>query len=387
MCFAQASCDPLCRWVCDDPQCMAQCHPICKQPQCQMHCDETPCAKCHTVCPKPVCTVRCPKDMCARESCPECETVCQESTCTTKCTAAKPHCKPVCADSKPDCQWRCKKPTTCPKPKCLLVCQKPECGNIDAGNGPGPCCECAVSGNAMAAVNQAHHHAQRHGQPHAFGNRTNNADNNPYPSFLEVMDHMRSVKGKMCCPCADKSSTSRWDKKTSSDGVKTAQAKSSENTLGTTSSSLLLDDKRPHHYPKVVGGNAGPLDDLAIQSIKSIRQKAHQHQETHHTRHIQADARRSARKHETAHSDDAKRMSNEKAKAMQSVESQRLEYGRLAREYEDKLEDMQANNLVSELHSARYERAILDAKENYDDAILGINKQHKHFADRLESLN
>eukprot|EP00466_Bigelowiella_natans_P003146 jgi/Bigna1/70840/fgenesh1_pg.13_\ len=253
-CFAVTSvtakdqeCHPQCRWMCDDPQCPALCHPICEKPKCEMSCEQVPCAKCKVHCEKPICSIRCPKDMCERADCPKCETVCAPAKCFSTCTAPEAVCTPVCEETA--CQWKrrvppathpthrclsflccfhglspqfcqCRKPKTCPKPKCTLQCQKPTCEMqtfAGGSNGDG-CCECAMSPNAMMAIELANG-ISGHGNRSALAAEGNmgivnattasSPSTTEFPSFLEVMDHMRHLQGDMCCPCAPAPSSAR----------------------------------------------------------------------------------------------------------------------------------------------------------------------------------
>jgi hypothetical protein len=192
----EKDCHPQCRWQCDDPVCPAKCHPVCERPKCQIQCEETACAKCKVHCDKPQCNVRCPKDMCEKKDCPKCETVCSPANCRTSCVAPEPVCTPMCEETK--CDWKCKKPTTCPKPKCELQCDKPAC----AAKPPAPrrvkrtCCSCSAK-NVKHSMLQA---SERLGERYAEVSHA-------LPSFIEVMHamkHMSNMGAEGCCECANR---------------------------------------------------------------------------------------------------------------------------------------------------------------------------------------
>jgi len=185
-------CKPECRWQCSDPTCPAQCHPVCERPRCQMQCEETPCAKCTVHCEKPQCTVRCPADMCEKDNCPQCETVCSPAVCHTTCVAPDPVCTPMCEETK--CDWKCKKPINCERPKCELQCEKPKCATKDEDLGSrssSGCCNCneQTLGAAMRLANA-------NSKSHNWGEQ---------PSMLEILaeSKFQANKGEeACCPCS-----------------------------------------------------------------------------------------------------------------------------------------------------------------------------------------
>lgn len=114
MAAAQA-CHPECRWQCDDPVCTAECAPVCAKPVCTTVCEnEVPCRA-------PACHVRCPNEQCEADSCPQCETVCEPP----HCSAAAGHCTVLCEETS--CDWKCRKPSNCARPRCELQCEAPAC--------------------------------------------------------------------------------------------------------------------------------------------------------------------------------------------------------------------------------------------------------------------
>jgi hypothetical protein len=96
----------------------------------------------------------------------------------------------MCEETK--CDWKCKKPTLCPRPKCELVCEKPACAYVKPAK-PTPanntCCACSAA-NVKASMIQA------------------GEDIHPdvTPSFLEVMHTMKHSAQESgapaCCGCA-----------------------------------------------------------------------------------------------------------------------------------------------------------------------------------------
>jgi len=195
----QGDCHPECRWQCDDPVCPAKCHPVCERPKCQIHCEETECAKCKIHCDKPQCNVRCPKDLCEKNDCPKCETVCAPANCRTQCEAPNAVCTPMCEATK--CDWKCKKPVTCPKPKCELVCEKPACAAkkrdaalIELSNEAAApaCCSCANQANVAMGIQQASARTE--------------VSEDMMPSFMEVVNSLKFKEASgvesQCCPCA-----------------------------------------------------------------------------------------------------------------------------------------------------------------------------------------
>jgi len=98
----------------------------------------------------------------------------------------------MCEETK--CEWKCKKPTLCPRPKCELVCEKPACEyvkppkqNITRSG----CCQCNLA-NINASMIQAHEavSGDMQGEP---------------MSFLELVAHFKHERqegGENCCACA-----------------------------------------------------------------------------------------------------------------------------------------------------------------------------------------
>jgi len=194
---ATSPCHPVCKWMCDDPQCPAICHPVCARPKCEMKCEEVSCAKCTIHCERPVCSIRCPKDTCEKLTCHQCETVCQPARCHTTCVAPEPQCSPVCEEL--DCSQKCLKPTNCARPKCELQCEKPAC---DADDNPAlggintlgvnGCCGCDAT-TAAYAYSQAQSSC-------SLGTTCATLA----PSFLETFHtilHKEKSGQKTCCPC------------------------------------------------------------------------------------------------------------------------------------------------------------------------------------------
>jgi len=189
---AKSPCFPDCKWGCDAPSCPAVCEPQCEKPACELRCEKLGETACDIRCEKPKCEVRCSRKNCQASGCPLCENVCLPAKCQTVCTPAVPNCRPTC--SAPKCTWSCRKPTTCPKPKCNLVCNQrptPACGNSTP-----QCCSCHKFNNMVAAVEVASAaHIQEHG-----------AVPEHMPALLEVAHEIRlgaqEQAEAQCCPCA-----------------------------------------------------------------------------------------------------------------------------------------------------------------------------------------
>jgi hypothetical protein len=93
------------------------------------------------------------------------------------------------------CDWKCKKPITCPKPKCELVCERPACDTRarKAGTKPG-CCSCADPANLAATIRSANALLEQSSETSEM-----------MPSFMEVMHSVKAKtqEGKgFCCKCA-----------------------------------------------------------------------------------------------------------------------------------------------------------------------------------------
>jgi hypothetical protein len=92
----------------------------------------------------------------------------------------------MCEETK--CDWKCKKPTICPRPKCELVCEKPACEAQKRIVAPqnNTCCACSQQ-NVKASMIQA---GEAVGEP---------------MSFLEVMHSMKHQAQESgqpaCCGC------------------------------------------------------------------------------------------------------------------------------------------------------------------------------------------
>jgi len=100
------SCHPECYWMCDNPTCRAECKIMYEPPVCI--CDGNPSRK-------PQCSIRCPPDQCEMNQCPNCETICEPLA----------NCEPLCEQVV--ATWACRKPPSCPSPKCELQCEMPAC--------------------------------------------------------------------------------------------------------------------------------------------------------------------------------------------------------------------------------------------------------------------
>lgn len=188
----QSNCFPACTWNCDRPSCPARCEPQCEKPQCELRCEKLPETACDIRCEKPKCEVRCSRRNCQSGGCPLCENVCLPAKCQTVCTPAIPKCKPTC--SAPKCTWSCRKPTTCPKPKCNLGCAPhptPACGNPT-------CCSCHTFANMQSAIELAStHHRTKHGK---------DLEEEMMPAMVEIAHEFRLRSGEsgqqQCCPCS-----------------------------------------------------------------------------------------------------------------------------------------------------------------------------------------
>jgi hypothetical protein len=98
------------------------------------------------------------------------------------------------------CDWKCKKPVTCPKPKCELVCERPKCAAKKRAAGPSfiemenkaTCCPCSVQSNVAAAMQQA--------------SKNSDIEEEMMPSFMEVVHSMKFKEAQnpesQCCPCS-----------------------------------------------------------------------------------------------------------------------------------------------------------------------------------------
>jgi len=89
-----------------------------------------------------------------------------------------------------------KKPITCPKPKCELVCERPACDTRAKKSGTkGGCCSCADQANLAATIRAANSLLE-----------TSEEQTDMMPSFMEVMHSIKAQEGseseKMCCKCA-----------------------------------------------------------------------------------------------------------------------------------------------------------------------------------------
>jgi len=242
-------CHPLCRWDCDDPRTPAVCQVFCHRPKCAMQCSTPACPKCWTHCEAPHCAVRCPSDAfechakqgigSALEGCPQCETVCAPSKCETRCEAPPPaECKPKCEENP--CAWKCKRPTTIARPKCVLRCDKPVCSirkvkakksklgkkhrthrhhrsarpsSSAAGAKPQKCCKCTAN-NIGAAMRFATEQHRADAQAVAEADAQGTTPAPQLPSLLEVMAEVNiaaeaaeaagveeSEVSGICCPC------------------------------------------------------------------------------------------------------------------------------------------------------------------------------------------
>jgi hypothetical protein len=195
----KTECNPLCKWECTEPECPPVCKPVCARPRCENRCVQLPCSKCQLHCSKPMCTVRCPKVMCAKDRCPTCVTSCEPAKCYSTCEEPAPTCRAVCEPTR--CDWKCRKPDNCPKKKCQLNCEKPECAEtktkeqLEKQN----CCGCKEEFAVQAAIRRAN----ANDDDNASSDEESSVDMKP--SFLEVMSHMymREQVGlqSMCCPC------------------------------------------------------------------------------------------------------------------------------------------------------------------------------------------
>jgi hypothetical protein len=91
----------------------------------------------------------------------------------------------MCEDTK--CEWKCKKPTLCPRPKCELVCEKPACAyQKPNATVTRTCCSCTQQ-NVQATLLQV-------GEAPA-----------EQPSFLELVHTFKfqEQQGQQpCCACA-----------------------------------------------------------------------------------------------------------------------------------------------------------------------------------------
>jgi hypothetical protein len=100
----------------------------------------------------------------------------------------------MCEETK--CDWKCKKPTLCPRPKCELVCEKPACEYVKPNRTNtfnftrAGCCMCNAA-NINASMIQAHESAvQLEGEP---------------MSFIELVAHFKHERqegGENCCACS-----------------------------------------------------------------------------------------------------------------------------------------------------------------------------------------
>jgi len=191
-------CFPDCKWNCDQPTCPAVCEPQCEKPACELRCEKLGETACDIRCEKPKCEVRCSRKNCQAGGCPLCENVCLPAKCQTVCTPAVPSCRPTC--SAPKCTWSCRKPTSCPKPKCNLACNArptPACG------GQQQCCSCHKFQNMQSAIEMASNaHIDKHGQ---------NPSDELMPSLVEVahairlhtQDKVTAGEQEQCCPCTE----------------------------------------------------------------------------------------------------------------------------------------------------------------------------------------
>jgi len=88
-----------------------------------------------------------------------------------------------------------KKPITCPKPKCELVCERPACDTRARKDGTkGGCCSCKDQANLAATIRAANSLME-----------VSSEESQMMPSFMEVMHSIKAAgeQGEqMCCKCA-----------------------------------------------------------------------------------------------------------------------------------------------------------------------------------------
>jgi len=198
-------CFPDCKWNCDQPSCPAVCEPQCEKPACELRCEKLGETACDIRCEKPKCEVRCSRKNCQSGGCPLCENVCLPAKCQTVCTPAVPNCRPTC--SAPKCTWSCRKPTSCPKPKCNLACNARPSGSCAGGAAGGrQCCSCHKFPNMQSAIELASNsHVDQHGSLPA---------DEMMPSLVEVahgirlhtQDKVAAGEAEQCCPCSEEDS-------------------------------------------------------------------------------------------------------------------------------------------------------------------------------------
>jgi len=102
----------------------------------------------------------------------------------------------MCEETR--CDWKCKKPTLCPKPKCELQCERPACQDVSSysssvprtNNNIGGCCHCneITLGYGMRL-------AEKNPASHTFGDQ---------PTLIELVNenkHKKNQGEETCCPC------------------------------------------------------------------------------------------------------------------------------------------------------------------------------------------
>jgi hypothetical protein len=106
----------------------------------------------------------------------------------------------MCEEVK--CDWKCKKPTLCPKPKCMLQCEKAACEAQDdePTPQPRPCCPCSNEIYLQLAVDDAN------------TKPLGTLEKDMIPSLVEMQHTMKlhEQEGQQtCCPCETPTETVR----------------------------------------------------------------------------------------------------------------------------------------------------------------------------------
>jgi len=100
----------------------------------------------------------------------------------------------MCEETK--CDWKCRKPTTCPKPKCELQCAKSACeAKAPRRSAPRSCCSCKHRKNVARSMIQATESMSNAATMEGM-----------FPSLIEAhasfkADADAGVEG--CCACAE----------------------------------------------------------------------------------------------------------------------------------------------------------------------------------------
>merc|ERR1711964_943358 len=92
-----------------------------------------------------------------------------------------------CEETK--CDWKCRKPGLCPKPKCELACEKTACDAKSSSS----CCSCNKEANVKAAIGRA---------DAASLIETDEMRPSLLEAFSTMLHKHQSGAEAQCCPCS-----------------------------------------------------------------------------------------------------------------------------------------------------------------------------------------